>query len=631
MMKLFLGVVLGLVLLIVLVLALPFLIDLNKYQDQYRPLIEEALGRNISLKDIRLTIWPRLGARVAGFMVMDDPAFSSDPFASLTALEVGIKLMPLFSGKVVVEEITLRDPVITILKNKQGLLNVSTIGPKGPAKPEAPKPEVPVAPSGGPLQALALLSVDRVTIVDGKLTYHDQSTPKPTEYVIDRLEFLLESVHLGDSPSLHLAATLQPFKLPVTLDGSFGPLVETMDLQQFRFDLGVGKVALNIEGRAVGGLLEARLASPLISSSDLPVALPLTKPMQVKDLKASVKAAYPPKEGSPPLELAEVSNLSLAVAMGESVVDVRGSLLGGRASVNGTSARISTADVPIALPLKKPVEIKDLVISAEMKGQDARLSNLSFQLFNGQVKTQAGLTIESPAPPFTGKATVQGLQLGPALEALGNDRVTVSGTAGAALDLRGQGFAAPDLASALAGTARVALRDGRIEGINLMQEVSTLLKVAGISPENLNATLFSTIETDLAVKSGLITVQRMLMDSHDFRATGAGTVGFDQSLNLTLNLNLSEAVSQKIARSTPVVKLALKDGRLALPLKITGTVQAPSYQLDAKALGGKVQEQVKQKVEKKVEEAVEGLIQGTTKPEDLKKQGKELLKDLFGR
>jgi AsmA protein len=333
----------------------------------------------------------------------------------------------------------------------------------------------------------------------------------------------------------------------------------------------------------------------------------------------------------PPLELVEVPNLSLAVVMGESVVDVRGSILGGRASVNGSSPRISTADVPVALPLKKPVEIKDLVMAAEMKGQEVRLSNLSFQLFNGQAKTQAGLTIGSPAPPFTGKATVQGLQLGPALEALGTEKVAVSGTAGAALDLRGQGFAAPDLASALAGTARVAVRDGKLEGINLMQEIGAILKVAGLSPEQVNATLFSTIETDLAVKSGLITVQRLLMDSHDFRATGAGTVGFDRSLNLTLNLNLAEAVSQKIARSTPVAKLALNDGRLALPLKITGTVQAPSYQLDAKALGGRVQEQVKEKVQKKVEESVEGLMQGTTKPEDLKKQGKELLKDLFGR
>lgn len=630
-MKILLGIVLVLVLLIVLVLALPFLIDLNRYQDHYRPLIEEALDRKIALKDIRLTIWPRLGARVAGFMVMDDPAFSSDPFASLAALEVGIKLMPLLSGRVVVEELTLRDPVITVLKNTQGLLNVSTIGPKGPTKPEAPKPEVPAPPAGGPLQALALLAVDRVAIVGGKLTYRDQSTPTTTEYVIDQLEFLLQSVHLGESPTLHLAATLQPFRLPVTLDGSFGPLVETMDVQQFRFDLGVGKIALNLAGRAVGGLLDAKLAAPLISSTDLPITLPLTKPVLVKDLGATVKATYPPKKGVPPLELAEVPQLSLAVVMGDSVVDVRGSVLGGRASVTGSSARISSADVPVALPLKKPVEIKDLLMEAELKGAEARLSNLSFQLFNGQAKSQAAMTLGSAAPPFAAKATMQGLQLGPALEVLGTDKVSISGTADTQLDVHGMGFSMRDLTNALTGTAHMAVRDGRLEGINLMQEIGTALKVGGLSPERVNATLFSTIETDLGVKSGTVAVQRFLMDSHDFLATGSGTVGFDQSLNLALTLNLSEAVSQKIARSTPVVKLALKEGRLALPLKIIGTVQTPGYQVDMKALGGRVQEQVKQKVEKKVEQAVEGLRQGTTKPEDLKKQGKELLKDLFGR
>jgi AsmA protein len=46
-----------------------------------------------------------------------------------------------------------------------------------------------------------------------------------------------------------------------------------------------------------------------------------------------------------------------------------------------------------------------------------------------------------------------------------------------------------------------------------------------------------------------------------------------------------------------------------------------------KGLTGKVQEQV----QKKVEAAVGGLLKGTTKPEDLKQQGQDLLKELLGR
>jgi AsmA protein len=94
-----------------------------------------------------------------------------------------------------------------------------------------------------------------------------------------------------------------------------------------------------------------------------------------------------------------------------------------------------------------------------------------------------------------------------------------------------------------------------------------------------------------------------------------------------VNLNLSQDLSQKIASSSPVAKLAVKDGRLVLPLLITGTAQAPSYGLDMKGISGKIQEQA----QKKVEEAVGGLLKGTTKPEDLQREGQGLLRDLFGK
>lgn len=166
-MKVLVGVGVGIVLLLILIIALPFLIDLNRYQDRYRPLIEEALNRKVQLQDIRLTIWPRIGARVGGFVVQDDPAFRTGAFASLSSLDVGVKLLPLLRGKVEVEEITLRDPVIMVLKNPQGQLNVSTLGAKPAAPPAPSKPEAPAQPSGSPLQALALLAVDRVSIEGG--------------------------------------------------------------------------------------------------------------------------------------------------------------------------------------------------------------------------------------------------------------------------------------------------------------------------------------------------------------------------------------------------------------------------------------------------------------------------------
>lgn len=185
----------------------------------------------------------------------------------------------------------------------------------------------------------------------------------------------------------------------------------------------------------------------------------------------------------------------------------------------------------------------------------------------------------------------------------------------------------PDLTKALEGTGHVGVKDGKVEGVNLLQEALAILKVAGLSLGDPKATVFSTIETDLAIKQGIVTVQRLLMDSHDFQATGGGTIGFDQRLHLNVNMNLSQALSQKISGLSPVAKLALKEGRLSLPLTIGGTVQQPTYGLDMKGVTGAVQEQVK----KKAEEAIGGLLKGTTKPQDVKKEGQEMLKGLFGR
>jgi AsmA protein len=289
---------------------------------------------------------------------------------------------------------------------------------------------------------------------------------------------------------------------------------------------------------------------------------------------------------------------------------------------------VQTGDLPVETGLAKSVELKTLLLNADLKGQEARLSNVSFQLFGGQFKGEGGLSMGSPTPPFHGKVSITGMQLGPALEAVSPDsNVSISGTAAMTLAVAGRGFSMPDLTKAMEGPGHLQIQNGKIEGINLTQEAVTLLNVGGLSPDRIKATAFSTIETDVMIKQGLVHVQRLLMDSHDFQATGGGTVGFDQRLNLAVNLILSQALSQKLTGSSPVTKLALKDNRVRLPLLITGTVQQPSYGLDSRRLSDQVQLQVQEKVR----EAVKGLIEGTLKPDELKQQGKDILKELFGR
>lgn len=611
-------------LLIVTVLLLPFLIDLNTYQDRYRPMIEDALNRKIVLNNARLTIIPRLGVRIAGFTVMDDPAFSQTPFASLTSLDIGIKFMPLLTGRVEVEEITLTEPVITVIKNQHGVLNVSTIGKQGPPPSERPK-EAPTAPptEGGPLRALALLSVDRVALERGRLTYHDQARQKPTEYTVQDLNVLLQSVRLGDMPRLHVDAVVQPYNIPLMIEGVVGPLIDTLDLKTIDLALALGKITATVTGSAVGGHAKLMVASPIINTAYLPVALPLAKPIEIRDLHIEAEADYPTKPNTPPLEAATVKVLRFAVMLGNSMMNVNGNILDGEARLMATSPTINTIDLPIVLPLRKPVDVRDVKLSAGMKGQDAKVDNLSLNVFGGQLLSQAGLTLGSSSPRFDGTVTLQHVQLGPVVEAL-LDKLIVSGTANAHMTLQGLGFSKMELMSGLEGRGSFAMKDGRIEGVNLLQEAVSLLKAAGIALDTTQATVFSTIEGTFGIKQGVIHVERFLMDSHDFQASGAGTIGLDHTLNLNTKLSMSEALSKQIVTATPALRMAMAGSRMTVPMLITGTPQAPVYALDTKALTGKIQEQAKEQVRS----AVDDLLKG--KKPDLKK-GKDALKNLFGR
>jgi AsmA protein len=517
--------------------------------------------------------------------------------------------------------------VITVIKNRAGITNVSTIGPKSPIAADPRQPETPPQ-QGDPLEALALLAVDRLSIDGGTVIYRDLSTAPETEYRIQDLVLVLKSVHLGDTPTIHLSATVQPQNLPVTLDGSFGPLVQALEVKQYQFTFAVGRMVLALNGALLGGQLDAVVTAPSISTADLPVVLPLIRPVEIKNLRIVAKAPYPLKSGASPLALADVTDLALGVVMGKSSINVTGHVIGGHARVTVSSAALDTADLPVDSGLKKPVEIRNVELNADVKGQEARLSNLSLEVFNGQVKAQGGTSIGTSTPPFNGKLTFQGLQMGQVLAAVNPESpLLISGTAAADVAVAGRGFSWADLTRALEGPGHVEIKDGKIEGVNLIGEAAAVLKVAGISLEQAKATAFSTIESDFMIKQGIVNAQKILMDSHDFQATGHGTVGFDHTLNLAMNMNLSQTLSQKLAGSSSLVKAASQGGRLRVPLLITGTLQSPSFALDARGFTEKVQQQVQDKVKG----AVEGLLQGTTKPADLKKEGKELLKGLMGR
>ena len=166
------GIVVAVLLLIVI--ALPFLINVNSFRPKLESELTEALGREVKVGNLSLSI---LSGSVSAedLSIADDAAFSKDPFIRAKSLKVGVEVMPLiFSKTLHVTDITLDKPEIALLRDAAG--EMEFFQPGRQVRSEAAKPAS--EPSSTPD-----LSVSKLDVKDGRLSVNRaNSSIKPHVY-----------------------------------------------------------------------------------------------------------------------------------------------------------------------------------------------------------------------------------------------------------------------------------------------------------------------------------------------------------------------------------------------------------------------------------------------------------------
>ena len=205
-------IVIGIVVLVVLCVALPFLIDANKF----RPMVEEKLSatlqRQVKIGDLRLSLLS--GSLAANNLsIADDPAFSRSAFLSAKSFRVGVELMPLiFSKALHITGVTIEKPAVTLLRNPAGKWNYSSLAATGSAS---------ASQSGG---ASSDLAIKKLELKDGRVAVGSTASPKQSVY--DELNFEASDVSLNAQFPLSLSAKL-PGGGSLKLDGKAGPVDRT--------------------------------------------------------------------------------------------------------------------------------------------------------------------------------------------------------------------------------------------------------------------------------------------------------------------------------------------------------------------------------------------------------------------
>ncbi len=161
-----LGLVVGVAVLIVAVLLVVVNsgVATKRAVDLVLPSVSKALGREVTLREAKLKLFPATRVTLAGLTVAGRPG--EPALVETESLDVEVALWPLLRslGKdVEVRSFTVVRPSLNLVKAKDGTWNFEGLGGGGPAKEPAP-PAPPPAEGGGARFAVDLVKIDRAAI-----------------------------------------------------------------------------------------------------------------------------------------------------------------------------------------------------------------------------------------------------------------------------------------------------------------------------------------------------------------------------------------------------------------------------------------------------------------------------------
>lgn len=201
--------------LVLLVLALPFVIDVDHFRPEIEARLKSSLGRDISIGKLNLSI---VGGGVSADKVVigDDPEFSKDPFVVAKSLTIGVEWLPLITSRAVhVTSLTLQEPQVALLRAPSGKWNFSSLG--ATAQPKTPSSNAPAnAPN---------ISVQKLNISNGRITV-GRAHSSGKQYSYSNVDLTAKNIAYGSTIPFTLSAKTPPSG-SLNIQGDAGPLNQT--------------------------------------------------------------------------------------------------------------------------------------------------------------------------------------------------------------------------------------------------------------------------------------------------------------------------------------------------------------------------------------------------------------------
>lgn len=596
----------------------------------------------------QLSVWPDVGIQLDGVTLSERG--SSTEFAALKSARMSVAVMPLLSKQVQVRALDVTGLKATLIKRKDGSLNIADLLGDPSAQPaQADAPAQPAEP--------LKIDVAAIRIADAQLTWRDEQAGSTTN--INNL-----SLSTGHVQADTGAKTANIEKLSLAIKGQAGADGFSLALDAPKLALsparssgeavtlsagvqGSGRSALlklvlsGVEGNADAIRISKLTGSLDLAHPDMPMkqlSLPLNGSLQVNLAQQSAALALATKFGesniATKLNVARFAPLSLGFDLDIDQLNVDKYLppkpageapakeaAGKEAPINLAGLKGPTVQGNIRIGSLQVAKLKLAQINAKLAlaGGKLDVAPLSMKLYEGS--TSGSVSVNANGNQIALRQNLQGVSINPLMKDL-LDKDMLEGRGNITLDVNTRGETVSAFKKALGGSAALALKDGAIKGINLAQSLRDVKAKLGQtdSTQAANAsqkTDFSELTASFKIANGVARNDDLSMKSPFIRLGGAG------------DIDVGAGQMNYLAKATVVASGEGQGGKdanqlkgLTVPVRLSGPFEALSYKIE---FGAMLEDATKAKVEEKKQEI-------KTKVEDtVKDKAKDLFKGLLGK
>jgi AsmA protein len=224
----------GLIGLIALILiGVLIFVDPNKYRDDIQRIVDQKTGRHLTIEGkLKLSVFPWIALETGALTLGEAPGFGTEPFIALKEARVGVRLLPLLTGRVEVSTVQLVGARVRLITDEQGRHNWADLGSKSNGETQQTTSSV-------------IPTVAGVIVKDASITIEDHQAK--TRKVVRDLQLKTGRFASGERFDLTFECTLDQeptATVHVKLDAKI-----TADLAQSQYRLDSPTIALTLTGQ----------------------------------------------------------------------------------------------------------------------------------------------------------------------------------------------------------------------------------------------------------------------------------------------------------------------------------------------------------------------------------------------